>query len=62
MSDARVRLLQARQALSRAENSVGLRGRVAIEESRSPGACAPVLQGPVERGQLIRLLIDACPL
>ena len=32
MSDARVRLLQARQALSRAENSVGLRGRVAIEE------------------------------
>lgn len=62
MSDARVRLLQARQALSRAENSVGLRGRVAIEESRSPGARAPVLQGPAERGQLIRLLIDACPL
>ena len=62
MSDARVRLLQARQALSRAENSVGLRGRVAIEESRSPVACAPVLQGPAERGQLIRLLIDGCPL
>ena len=61
MSDARVRLLRAREALSRAEDSVGLRGRVAVEAPRASGALAPVLLGPQERGRLIRILIDACP-
>ena len=61
MSDARVRLLRAREALSRAEDSVGLRGRVAVETPRVSGALAPVLLGPQERGRLIRILIDACP-
>ena len=61
MSDARVRLLRAREALSRAEDSVGLRGRVAVEAPRASGALAPVLLGPPERGRLIRILIDACP-
>ena len=61
MSDARARLLRAREALSRAENSVGLRGRVDVETRRSPGALAPVIQGPQGRADLIRLLIDACP-
>ena len=61
MSNARVRLLKAREALSRAENSVGLRGRLDVEEKRLAGVFAPVLLGPQERGQLIRLLIDVCP-
>ena len=61
MSDARVRLLRAREALSRAEDSVGLRGRVAVEAPRVSGVLAPVLLGPQERGRLIRILIDACP-
>lgn len=61
MSDARVRLLKAREALSRAENSVGLRGRVDIEVPRASGTRAPVLLGPQDRGRLIRILIDACP-
>ena len=61
MSDARVRLLKAREALSRAEDSVGLRGRVDIEVPRASGVSAPVLLGPQERGRLIRILIDACP-
>ena len=61
MSDACVRLLKAREALSRAEDSVGLRGRVDIEVPRASGVSAPVLLGPQERGRLIRILIDACP-
>lgn len=61
MSNARIRLRKAREALSRAENSVGLRGRLDVEERYSTGVFVPVLLGPQERGQLIRLLIDACP-
>lgn len=61
MSNARIRLRKAREALSRAENSVGLRGRLDVEERYSTGGFVPVLLGPQERGQLIRLLIDACP-
>ena len=61
MSNARIRLRKAREALSRAENSVGLRGRLDVEERYSTGRFVPVLLGPQERGQLIRLLIDACP-
>ena len=55
MSNARMRLRKAREALSRAENSVGLCGRLDVEEF------VPVLLGPQKRGQLIRLLIDVCP-
>ena len=61
MSNAHVRLLKAREALSRAENSVGLRGRLDVEERYSTGGFVPVLLGPQERGQLIRLLVDVCP-
>ena len=61
MSNARIRLRKAREALSRAENSVGLRGRLDVEERYSTGGLVPVLLGPQERGQLIRHLIDACP-
>lgn len=32
-----------------------------VEERYSTGGFVPVLLGPQERGQLIRLLIDACP-
>ena len=61
MSNARMRLRKAREALSRAENSVGLRGRLDVEERYSMGGFVPVLLGPQKRGQLIRLLIDVCP-
>ena len=57
MSNARIRLRRAREALSRAENSVGLRGRLDVEERYSTGGFVPVLLGPQERGQLIRLLV-----
>ena len=61
MSNARMRLRKAREALSRAENSVGLHGRLDVEERCSTGGFVPVLLGPQKRGQLIRLLIDVCP-
>lgn len=61
MSNARMRLRKAREALSRAENSVGLCGRLDVEERCSMGGFVPVLLGPQKRGQLIRLLIDVCP-
>lgn len=61
MSNARMRLRKAREALSRAENSVGLHGRLDVEERYSMGGFVPVLLGPQKRRQLIRLLIDVCP-
>ncbi|MFC2556991.1 MAG: hypothetical protein ACFNXV_03750, partial [Pauljensenia sp.] len=60
MTNARARLLRAREALSLAENSVGLRTRVELDQHHRAGG-GPVLLGPARRSDLIRLLIDTCP-
>ena len=61
MSNARMRLRKAREALRRAENSVGLRYHLYVVQRCSTGRIVPELQRPQKRGQLIRLLIDVCP-
>lgn len=60
MTNARARLRKAREALSLAENSVGLRVRVEVDQHHRAGG-GPVLLGPARRSDLIRLLIDTCP-
>ena len=60
MPNARAGVLKAREALSLAENSVGLRVRVEVDQHHRAGG-GPVLLGPARRSDLIRLLIDTCP-
>lgn len=59
MTDAHARLLAARDVLNRAEQAVGLRVRDNIEQVRA--GASPILLGPSNRSELIRLLMEACP-
>ena len=59
MTDSHARLLVARDVLNRAEQAVGLRVRDGIEQIHA--GASPVLLGPTNRSELIRLLIEACP-
>ena len=59
MTDAHARLLVARDVLNRAEQAMGLRVRDNIEQIHAGGS--PILLGPTNRSELIRLLIEACP-
>lgn len=59
MTDARIRLLKAREALKEAEKSVGLHDRNAI--TKTPAHTTPVLEGPQNRSDLVRLIIEYRP-
>ena len=59
MTDAHARLLAARDVLNRAEQAVGLRVRDDIEQIHA--GASPILLGPTNRSELIRLLMEACP-